>query len=83
MNDGSGSRRKRQRLPLITLFILTAILLVAVLDWELSTLGHPYADLAYQCMQWRLPHDSGFRGLGGVDPDVVDGGEDLALQVVT
>ncbi len=40
---------------------------VAVLDWELSTLGHPYADLAYQCMQWRLPHDSGFRGLGGVD----------------
>lgn len=40
---------------------------VAVLDWELSTLGHPYADLAYQCMQWRLPHNSGFRGLGGVD----------------
>ena len=28
---------------------------VAVLDWELSTLGHPYADLAYQCMQLRLP----------------------------
>lgn len=41
--------------------------IVAVLDWELSTLGHPYADLAYQCMQWRLPNDSGFRGLGGVD----------------
>lgn len=40
---------------------------VAVLDWELSTLGHPYADIAYQCMQWRLPHKSGFRGLGGVD----------------
>ena len=40
---------------------------VAVLDWELSTLGHPFADLAYQCMQWRLPHSSGFRGLGGVD----------------
>ncbi|PHP66450.1 phosphotransferase family protein [Zhengella mangrovi] len=40
---------------------------IAVLDWELSTLGHPYADLAYQCMQWRLPHDSGFKGLGGVD----------------
>lgn len=40
---------------------------VAVLDWELSTLGHPYADLAYQCMQWRLPHSSGFRGLGGVE----------------
>jgi aminoglycoside phosphotransferase (APT) family kinase protein len=39
----------------------------AVLDWELSTLGHPHADLAYQCMQWRLPHSSGFRGLGGID----------------
>lgn len=40
---------------------------IAVLDWELSTLGHPFADIAYQCMQWRLPHDSGFRGLGGMD----------------
>jgi len=28
---------------------------VAVLDWELSTLGHPLADLAYCCMPWRLP----------------------------
>lgn len=41
--------------------------IIGVLDWELSTLGHPYSDLAYQCMQWRLPHTSGFRGLGGVD----------------
>ncbi|TPL12571.1 phosphotransferase family protein [Mesorhizobium sp. B2-4-14] len=40
---------------------------LAVLDWELSTLGHPFADIAYQCMQWRLPHTSGFRGLGGID----------------
>jgi aminoglycoside phosphotransferase (APT) family kinase protein len=40
---------------------------VAVLDWELSTLGHPYADLAYQCMQWRLPNSSSFKGLGGID----------------
>lgn len=40
---------------------------LAVLDWELSTLGDPFADIAYQCMQWRLPHASGFRGLGGVD----------------
>ena len=40
---------------------------IAVLDWELSTLGHPLADLAYQCMQWRLPHQSGMRGLGGLD----------------
>lgn len=42
--------------------------IVAVLDWELSTLGHPYADLAYQCMQMRLPEDIGHAtGLGGVD----------------
>lgn len=40
---------------------------IAVLDWELSTLGHPFADIAYQCMQWRLPHQSGFKGLGGID----------------
>ncbi|TPN28393.1 phosphotransferase family protein [Mesorhizobium sp. B2-3-3] len=40
---------------------------LAVLDWELSTSGHPFADVAYQCMQWRLPHASGFRGLGGID----------------
>ena len=41
--------------------------ILGILDWELSTLGHPFADLAYQCMQWRLPHSGGFRGLGGVD----------------
>jgi len=41
--------------------------LLAVLDWELSTLGHPFADLAYQCMQWRLPHEGTFRGLAGLD----------------
>ena len=40
---------------------------LAVLDWELSTLGHPYADLAYQCMGWLLPHDAVIRGLGGVE----------------
>ena len=40
---------------------------VAVLDWELSTLGHPFADLAYQCMQWRLPNSGDMRGLGGID----------------
>ncbi len=45
--------------------------IVAVLDWELSTLGHPYADLAYQCMQLRLPASqlkNTMSGLGGEDP---------------
>jgi aminoglycoside phosphotransferase (APT) family kinase protein len=41
--------------------------LLALLDWELSTLGHPFADLAYQCMQWRLPNEGVFRGLGDLD----------------
>jgi len=40
----------------------------AVVDWELSTLGHPFADLAYQCMQLRLSSDlKVLAGLGGVD----------------
>ncbi len=39
----------------------------AVLDWELSTLGHPYADLAYQCMQLRVGSDEVVGGLGGLD----------------
>lgn len=41
--------------------------ILAVLDWELSTLGHPLSDLAYQCMQWRLPNVGAFRGLGDID----------------
>jgi aminoglycoside phosphotransferase (APT) family kinase protein len=41
--------------------------LLAILDWELSTVGHPFADLAYQCMHWRLPHAGSFRGLAGLD----------------
>ena len=40
---------------------------IALLDWELSTLGHPLADLANQCMAWMLPRDGGVAGLQGVD----------------
>jgi aminoglycoside phosphotransferase (APT) family kinase protein len=38
----------------------------AVIDWELSTLGHPLADFAYHCMVWRIPPGI-FRGLAGLD----------------
>lgn len=41
--------------------------IIGILDWELSTLGHPLADLAYQVMAWQLPSDQGIRGLAGVD----------------
>lgn len=40
---------------------------IAVLDWELSTLGHPLADLAYYCMVQRLPREQGVQGLLGID----------------
>lgn len=39
---------------------------LAVLDWELSTLGHPLSDFAYQVMAWRLSPQQ-FRGIGGCD----------------
>ena len=39
---------------------------IAVLDWELSTLGHPLADFSYHCMSWRIPPGE-FRGIGGLD----------------
>jgi aminoglycoside phosphotransferase (APT) family kinase protein len=40
--------------------------ILAVLDWELSTLGHPLADFAYHCMGWRLTPGE-FRGIGELD----------------
>jgi aminoglycoside phosphotransferase (APT) family kinase protein len=41
--------------------------ITALLDWELSTLGHPLADLAYQCMQLRMDPGKHLSGLNGVD----------------
>jgi aminoglycoside phosphotransferase (APT) family kinase protein len=41
---------------------------LAVLDWELSTLGHPLADFSYHCMAWHISPGT-FRGIGGVDID--------------
>jgi len=40
--------------------------ILAVLDWELSTLGHPLADFSYHCMAWHIPPGV-FRGIGGLD----------------
>jgi aminoglycoside phosphotransferase (APT) family kinase protein len=39
---------------------------IAVLDWELSTLGHPLADFSYHCMAWHIPPGA-FRGIAGLN----------------
>ena len=44
--------------------------ILAVLDWELSTLGHPLADFAYHCMSWHIPPGR-FRGIAGLDLDTL------------
>ena len=38
-----------------------------MLDWELSTLGHPLADFSYHCMSWHIPPGGSVRGIGGLD----------------
>jgi aminoglycoside phosphotransferase (APT) family kinase protein len=48
------------------IFHADASRIVAVLDWELSTLGHPLADFSYHCMAWHIPPGE-FRGIGGHD----------------
>jgi aminoglycoside phosphotransferase (APT) family kinase protein len=40
--------------------------ILAVLDWELSTLGHPLVDFAYHCMAWHMTAGEGTRGLKGL-----------------
>ncbi|CAG1019188.1 Putative aminoglycoside phosphotransferase [Burkholderiaceae bacterium] len=39
---------------------------LAILDWELSTIGHPLADFSYHCMSWHIPASMS-RGIGGLD----------------
>jgi aminoglycoside phosphotransferase (APT) family kinase protein len=40
--------------------------IIAILDWELSTLGHPLADFSYHCMSWHIAPGA-FRGIAGLD----------------
>jgi aminoglycoside phosphotransferase (APT) family kinase protein len=41
--------------------------IAAIVDWELSTLGHPLADLGYFCMALRLPRNPALPGLAGLN----------------
>ena len=49
------------------LFAKDSETVLAMLDWELSTIGHPFADLASVIMQWQMPPGNEGRGLAGVD----------------
>jgi aminoglycoside phosphotransferase (APT) family kinase protein len=52
---------------------------VAIVDWELSTLGHPLADLGYFCMALRLPRNPALPGLAGLDRDALGIPDEAAL----
>ncbi len=51
----------------------------AVLDWELATVGHPLADLAYYCMALRMPGTAEIPGLRGKDRDALGIPDEAAL----
>ncbi len=54
--------------------------IIAVLDWELSTLGHPFADVGYQCMLLRMPANVGsVSGLRGTDLNALGIPDEQAL----
>ena len=52
---------------------------IAIVDWELSTLGHPLADLGYFCMALRLPRNPALPGLAGLDRAALGIPEEAAL----
>jgi aminoglycoside phosphotransferase (APT) family kinase protein len=49
------------------MFHPTEAKIIGVLDWELSTIGHPFADFSYHCMAWHIPTGKAMRGIGGID----------------
>lgn len=53
-----------------TMFHAAEPRVVGIFDWELSTLGHPMADLAYVCIRHNMPHDT-YDGLMGLDLDAL------------
>jgi len=54
-------------------------LIAAIVDWELSTLGHPFADIAYFCMALRLPRNPVLPGLAGIDRSALGIPDEAAL----
>ncbi len=54
---------------------------IAIVDWELSTLGHPLADLGYFCMALRLPRNPALPGLAGMDRAALGIPDEAALLV--
>jgi aminoglycoside phosphotransferase (APT) family kinase protein len=53
--------------------------IIAVVDWELSTLGQPLADLGYFCMALRLPRNPALPGLAGLDRAVLGIPDEAAI----
>jgi aminoglycoside phosphotransferase (APT) family kinase protein len=49
------------------IWVADAPCIAAIVDWELSTLGHPFSDIAYFCMALRLPRNPVLPGLAGID----------------
>lgn len=54
----------------------------AIVDWELSTLGHPLADLGYLCMALRLPRNPALPGLAGLDRAALGIPDEQAMLVL-